>query len=62
VEIWDPKAGKRRYALPEEPGAVMWLAWSPDSRHLAVARDNGNIAIWSLDTVDQILAKLGLNL
>jgi serine/threonine protein kinase/WD40 repeat protein len=61
VEIWDPKAGKRLYALREQPGAISWLAWSPDSRHLAVARDRGRCEIWNLDTIGQILAKLELN-
>jgi hypothetical protein len=28
---------------------------------VAIARDNGKIAIWNLDTVGQILAGLGLN-
>jgi WD40 repeat protein len=60
VEIWDPKTGKWLYSLPEESGTVYWLAWSPDSRRLAVSRDNGDIAIWNLGEVEQILAKLGL--
>jgi WD40 repeat protein len=61
VDIWDFKSGQRLYALPEEAGTVYWQAWSPDSRRLAIARDNGHIAIWNLDTVGQILTKLGLN-
>jgi serine/threonine protein kinase/WD40 repeat protein len=61
VEIWNPKAGKRLYVLPEEAGAISWLAWSPDSRRLAVARERGTCAIWDLDTIGQILASLGLN-
>ena len=61
VDIWDFKAGKRLYSFPEERDTVYWLAWSPDSRRLAIARDNGNIAIWNLDTVNQILTHLGLN-
>ncbi len=61
VDIWEFKTGKRLYSLPDEAGAVYWLAWSPDSRRLAIARDNGNVAIWRIDTVGQILTKLGLN-
>jgi serine/threonine protein kinase/WD40 repeat protein len=61
VNIWEFKTGKLLFSLPDELGTVYWLAWSPDSRRLAIARDNGNIAIWNLDTVGQILAKLGLN-
>jgi serine/threonine protein kinase/WD40 repeat protein len=61
VHILDAKSGKLLYALPSETGNVLWLAWSPDGRRLAVSRDNGNIAIWNLETVEQILAQLGLN-
>jgi WD40 repeat protein len=61
LDIWDFKTGARLYSLPDEPGTVYWLTWSQDSRRVAIARDNGNIAIWHLDTVDQILARLGLN-
>jgi WD40 repeat protein len=61
VDIWEFKTAARLYSLPEEPGTVYWLAWSQDSSKVAVARDNGKIAIWDLHTVDQILARLGLN-
>jgi WD40 repeat protein len=61
LNIRDPKSGKLLYALPAEPGWRLWFVWSPDSRRIAVARDNGNIAIWDIETVDQILAQLGLN-
>ncbi|HEX4264391.1 MAG TPA: hypothetical protein VH597_08635 [Verrucomicrobiae bacterium] len=61
VEIRDPKTGRLLYSLPDEAGTIYWLAWSPDNHRLAVARDDGSIGIWNLDTVDQILAKLGLN-
>jgi len=61
LDIWDSKTGTRLYSLPEEAGTVYWLAWSPDSRRVAIARDNGKIALWDLNTVSQILAKLGLN-
>jgi hypothetical protein len=47
--------------LPAEAGDVWWLAWSPDNRRLALSRNNGNIAIWNLEKMDQILAQLGLN-
>jgi WD40 repeat protein len=62
VDIWDFKTGARLYSLPDEPaGTVYWLAWSQDSRKVAIARDNGKVALWDLHAVDQILAKLGLN-
>jgi hypothetical protein len=31
------------------------------TRRLAISRDNGNLGIWDLDKVNQILAQLGLN-
>ncbi len=61
VDIWNPKTGALVYSLPAERGSVFWLAWSPDSRRLAIARDNGSIAIWNLDTVGEILMQLGLS-
>jgi serine/threonine protein kinase/WD40 repeat protein len=61
ISILDPKTAKHLYSLPAETGSVYWLTWSPDSRRLAIARDNGNIAIWNLEEVGQVLAKLGLN-
>jgi hypothetical protein len=56
----NPRTGTRLYSLPDEDGTIYWLAWSADSRRVAIARDNGNIAVWNLNTVDQILARLGL--
>jgi WD40 repeat protein len=61
VDIWDLKTAARLYSLPDEAGTVYWLAWSADSRRVAIARDNGKIAIWDLDIVGQTLARLGLN-
>jgi len=61
VEIRDQKTGKVLYSLPDESGTVYWLAWSPNSRNLAISRDNGDVAIWDLETVERILNDLGLN-
>jgi len=61
VSLLDPKSGKLLYSLPPESARIYGLAWSPDSRRLAVSRNNGNIAIWKLEIVEQILAQLGLN-
>jgi WD40 repeat protein len=61
VNVWDPKNGKLLYSLPARAGAVSGLAWSPDSRCLALGCNNGHIAIWNLDAVNQILAQQGLN-
>jgi WD40 repeat protein len=60
VDIWDLETGTLRYSLPEEPGSIWWVTWSPDNQHIAVSRSNGEIAIWNLKTVDAQLAKLNL--
>jgi len=61
VDIWDPKTGRLLYSLPDENGTVYWLEWSPDSQRLAVSRSNGDIAIWNLKDIQQILTRIGLN-
>jgi WD40 repeat protein len=61
VEIYDFASGEPLYALPDREGTVYWLAWDPrDEARLAVARDNGGIAIWDLAKIDRQLAGLGL--
>ncbi len=60
VEVWDPLAGRMLYSLPDQNGTVYWVAWSPDSRRLAISRSNGDIAIWNLPEVERVLTELGL--
>jgi serine/threonine protein kinase/WD40 repeat protein len=60
VELWDLSTGQSLYSLPDQPGSVWWLSWSPDSRRLAVSRANGAIAVWDTATVKARLAELGL--
>ena len=61
VDLWNPKTGQLLYSLTEHSGTVSWLAWSPDSRRIAVTRDDGKISIWDLQRVNQILTQAGLN-
>jgi eukaryotic-like serine/threonine-protein kinase len=61
VDIWDPAAGKLLYSLPAESGTIWWLAWSPDSRRLSVSRADGDIAVWSFEEIEKVLATLGLS-
>ena len=61
VDLWDPRTGRRLYTLPGQHGTVWWLAWSPDSRRLAVSRSNGDIDVWNLNEAERVLAGLGLN-
>jgi WD40 repeat protein len=61
VDIWEPRKAKLLYALPETDDTVHWLAWSPDSQRLAIARSNGNTEVWRLEEVEKVLAKLALS-
>jgi WD40 repeat protein len=60
VAIRDVATGKLLYTLPEESGSIWWLAWSPDSQHLAVTRPNGEIGIWNLKEVETQLSQFQL--
>ena len=60
VNIHELASGRRLYSLPDDPGSVWWLAWHPDNRHLAVSRSNGDISLWNLQAVEDLLAKVGL--
>ncbi|HEY3855288.1 MAG TPA: WD40 repeat domain-containing protein [Verrucomicrobiae bacterium] len=61
VDLLDHVTGRMIYPLPEEYGTVYWLAWSPDSHRLAIARDDGSVAIWNLPVINETLAQLGLS-
>ena len=61
VDLWESYTGRLLYALPEQIGTILRLAWSPDGQRLAVARSNGDIAIWNLPEIERVLAGLGLS-
>jgi WD40 repeat protein len=42
-------------------GGILALAFSPDGNTLVIARDRGDIQIWPLHTLNDELAKLGLD-
>ena len=60
VDIHDFATGELRYSLPDREGTVYWLAWHPKEPRLAIARDNGDIALWDLAKIDRQLTELGL--
>ncbi|MBL9002153.1 MAG: protein kinase [Phycisphaerae bacterium] len=55
VDIHEVESGQRLFTLPEEQSAVWWLAWSPDSSRLAVARSAGSISVWNLGRAETVL-------
>ena len=60
VVIFELASGRRLYTLPADDGAISWLAWHPNGKQLAVARDDGDISLWNLPAVEQALADAGL--
>jgi WD40 repeat protein len=60
VDLYDFATGELRYTLPDREGTVYWLAWHPKEPRLAIARDNGDIALWDLAKIDRQLTGLGL--
>jgi len=60
VQLWQRESGRLLYALPDEVGGVSCLKWTPDGRRLAVARSDGQIAIWNLAEIERLLRELGL--
>jgi YD repeat-containing protein len=59
-DIVDVASGRRLYSLPDESGVIWWLAWDPDGRRLAIARENGDLSLWNLPEVEAALQATGL--
>jgi WD40 repeat protein len=60
VNVFDLASGRRLLTLPDENGSVWWLAWSPDSRRLAVSRSEGDISVWDVGKGQAVLDEAGL--
>jgi serine/threonine protein kinase/WD40 repeat protein len=61
VAIADLERGEIAYTFREERCPVKSMAWSPDSRRLAVGLSDGGLVVWDLHAVRKQLADLGLN-
>lgn len=60
IDIWDYKRRVRKYSLPKDAGTAWSEIWQADSRGIAISRSNGDIALWRLGRIDQILVDLQL--
>ena len=50
TELTNPATGRERRAIPDQPGMFVALAFSPDSRILALADRRGRLVrLWDLD-------------
>ncbi len=58
VAGWDLAAA----LVPPDPQVVTWLAFSPDSRQLAVSTAQDLVQLWDLHRLHEELANLGLDL
>jgi len=61
VTVWDTQSRKLLLKLPEEPGTIWSLAWSPDGKLLAVGTSVGGPVIWNISKIRSQLAQLGLD-
>jgi WD40 repeat protein len=48
VELWDPKAVKRKTVLTDTESEIDQVAFSPSGRYLATSRANQTVAVWDL--------------
>jgi WD40 repeat protein/tRNA A-37 threonylcarbamoyl transferase component Bud32 len=62
VNLWDTQSRKLLLSLPEQQDSTIpCMAWSPDNNLLAVARSDGMLAIWNLESIRLQLGQLGLD-
>ncbi|MHC4806549.1 MAG: protein kinase domain-containing protein, partial [Planctomycetota bacterium] len=62
VNLWDTQSRKFLLSLPEQQDSTIpGLAWSPDNNLLAVARSDGMLAIWNLESIRSQLGQLRLD-
>jgi WD40 repeat protein len=60
VSVWDTQTQRILYRFRPEEASVWSLAWGRDGQDLAVGRNDGGLAIWKLDRLEQKLQKMGL--
>jgi WD40 repeat protein/tRNA A-37 threonylcarbamoyl transferase component Bud32 len=66
AEVWDAKAKKLLFRLPEESGIVWCLAWNPveswdrGQRLLAVGTSDGGLFLWDINKLRAELDRIGL--
>jgi eukaryotic-like serine/threonine-protein kinase len=54
LKVWDVVSGSELFALPDHPGLVLSVAFSPDSRWLACGEWDHSVKVWDVETKKQI--------
>ena len=49
VKLWDPPTGQEVLTLRHDTGIVWDVAFSPDGKRLACARNGGNVCVWEAE-------------
>ena len=62
MSIWGLQTRERLYTLREEASPIWSLAFSPDSRKLALGMSDGGLVVWDLQVIGSELAELDLDL
>jgi len=50
IIIWDVKNGKVSLTIEGPPSGILWIAYSPDGKHLITGHKDGNGIIWDTAT------------
>jgi WD40 repeat protein len=58
--IGDTLTNRRLFPLRPERAPIWCLAWSADSRRLALGLSDGGLSIWNLEAIRTVLAAVGL--
>ena len=61
VRLFDYDRGTLAATLThQQPGSATWLAFSRDGSRLSVTRENLDVSVWDLESLQRELAGLGL--
>jgi WD40 repeat protein len=54
IIVWDVKSGKALLTIEGPPSGILWIAYSPDGKHLISGDNDGNGIIWDATTGQKV--------